>query len=212
MNESPQTDLASRLDAWLPQTQCTQCGYPRCRQYAEAVARGDADINQCPPGGDVTIRALADLVGKTPLPLNRVHGDHKPREVAAIDEGICIGCRKCIDACPVDAIVGARKLMHTVIAVECTGCGLCVPPCPVDCIAMLAVATVGDRWPEYPQAQTNRWRERTERRLARLARRKTEPADSAAAKSIFPDSETIRGDIRAAVARAREKKLARDGV
>jgi electron transport complex protein RnfB len=126
-----------QIDAWLPQTQCTQCGYPRCRAYAEAVAHGEAGINQCPPGGDVTIAALAKLLNTSPEPLDPRFGIHKPRARAVIDEAVCIGCRKCIDACPVDAIVGARKLMHTVIASECTGCELCLPPCPVDCIAMV---------------------------------------------------------------------------
>ena len=127
---------ADRIDAWLPQTQCTQCGYPRCRAYAEAVAVGTAGINQCPPGGEVTIAALAKLLNAPPEPLDPCFGIHKPRARAVIDEAVCIGCRKCLDVCPVDAILGARKLMHTVIADECTGCELCLPPCPVDCIAM----------------------------------------------------------------------------
>jgi electron transport complex protein RnfB len=133
-NEPPA--LIERIDACLPQTQCTQCGYPRCRAYAEALAAGSAGINQCPPGGDVTIRALSTLLHAKPQPLDPRFGTHKPRARAVIDESLCIGCRKCIDACPVDAIIGARKLMHTVIARECTGCELCLPPCPVDCIAM----------------------------------------------------------------------------
>jgi electron transport complex protein RnfB len=128
---------ADRIDAWLPQTQCTQCGYPRCRAYAEAVAHGEAGINQCPPGGEVTIAALAELLNASPAPLDPRFGIHKPRARAVIDEAVCIGCRKCLDVCPVDAIVGARKLMHTVIARECNGCELCLPPCPVDCIAMV---------------------------------------------------------------------------
>jgi len=131
-----QTVSADRIDAWLPQTQCTQCGYPRCRAYAEAVARGEAGINQCPPGGEVTLVALAGLLGTSPEPLDPRFGVHKPRTRAVIDENTCIGCRKCLDVCPVDAILGARKLMHTVIAGECNGCELCLPPCPVDCIVM----------------------------------------------------------------------------
>lgn len=199
-----------QLDAWLPQTQCTQCGYPRCRDYAQAMTRGEADINQCPPGGDVTINALAQLLGVAPKPLNLAHGMHAARTLAVIDESICIGCRKCLDVCPVDAIVGARKLMHTVIAAECNGCGLCVPPCPVDCIAMVPVpnpAAPAGRWPEYPDAETRRWRARTERRLARLARRKAAVhAARAKRRSIFPDSTAIRADLRAAIERARQKK------
>lgn len=130
---SPVTDA---IDQLLPQTQCGQCGYPGCRPYAEAVFRGDAKINRCPPGGEITIRELAKLLGRAPLPLDPQFGSTKPREIALIDESACIGCKKCILACPVDAIIGARKMMHTVIAQECTGCTLCVPVCPVDCIAM----------------------------------------------------------------------------
>ncbi|HJW81656.1 MAG TPA: RnfABCDGE type electron transport complex subunit B, partial [Acidiferrobacterales bacterium] len=151
-----------RIDACLPQTQCTQCGYPRCRAYAEALARGTAEINQCPPGGDITIAMLSALLMLPPAPLDPHFGAHGPRTRAVIDEALCIGCRKCLDACPVDAIVGARKLMHTVIAAECTGCGLCLPPCPVDCIALLAVTpATGDAWPEYTRAETAHWRLRT---------------------------------------------------
>ena len=134
----PETrSLADRLDALLPQTQCGQCDFAGCRPYAEAMARGEADIDRCPPGGDAGIRALARVLGREPKPLDPAHGVHKPRAVALIDEAVCIGCTKCIQACPVDAIVGAPKLMHTVIAAECTGCELCLPPCPVDCIALV---------------------------------------------------------------------------
>lgn len=132
--------LADRIDAFLPQTQCGQCGYPGCRPYAEAIAAGEAEINQCPPGGDAGIRALADLLGREPIPLNPGNGVAKTEEtVAWIDEARCIGCLKCVRACPVDAIVGAPKQMHTVIASECTGCELCLDPCPVDCIDMVSL-------------------------------------------------------------------------
>jgi electron transport complex protein RnfB len=130
--------VAERIDRLLPQTQCGQCGYPGCRPYAEAIARGDADIDQCPPGGEAGIRALADLLGREPRPLDTSHGVTKSAAVALIDEATCIGCTKCIQACPVDAILGTSKRMHTVIAELCTGCELCLPPCPVDCIAMVA--------------------------------------------------------------------------
>lgn len=133
----PAEALAERIDRLLPQTQCTRCGYSGCRPYAEAIARGQADIDQCPPGGAAGVRALAKLLHRAPKPLNPAHGVEGPPMVAVIDEDICIGCAKCIQACPVDAIVGAPKLMHTVIAEHCTGCELCIPPCPVDCIDLL---------------------------------------------------------------------------
>ncbi|MDO9048272.1 MAG: electron transport complex subunit RsxB [Methylobacter sp.] len=128
--------LIDRINALLPQTQCGQCSFPGCRPYAEAIASGVADINQCPPGGDEGIRDLADLLGVHLKPLNTEFGLHKPASVAFIIEEDCIGCVKCIAACPVDAILGAAKFMHTVVASECTGCELCVAPCPVDCIIM----------------------------------------------------------------------------
>jgi electron transport complex protein RnfB len=127
------------IDGLLPQTQCERCGYPGCRPYATAIALGVADINQCPPGGERTIWALADLLGRDPRPLNPQNGSEGSHTVAVIDEATCIGCTLCIKACPVDAIVGANKQMHTVIASECTGCDLCLPPCPVDCITMVPV-------------------------------------------------------------------------
>lgn len=129
-------ELVERIDRLLPQTQCGQCGFEGCRPYAEALARGAAGIDQCPPGGDAGARALARLLGVPASPYDRDRGEHKPGIVAVIVEADCIGCTKCIQACPVDAIVGASKLMHTVIAPLCTGCELCVPPCPVDCIVM----------------------------------------------------------------------------
>ncbi|MDO9422788.1 MAG: electron transport complex subunit RsxB [Methylobacter sp.] len=128
--------LIDQINALLPQTQCGQCSFQGCRPYAEAIASGAADINQCPPGGDQGISDLADLLGVSSKPLNTEFGQHKPASVAFIIEQDCIGCVKCIAACPVDAIVGAAKFMHTVIASECTGCELCVAPCPVDCIVM----------------------------------------------------------------------------
>jgi len=130
-------DDASAIDALLPQTQCTRCGYPSCRDYAVAIASGDAHINQCPPGGTETIAALAKLTGKPLEPLNRDNGIEAAPTVAFIDESRCIGCTKCLPPCPVDAIVGAPRRMHTVIAELCTGCELCVAPCPVDCIVMM---------------------------------------------------------------------------
>jgi len=132
--------MVERINQRLPQTQCGQCGYPGCKPYAAAIAAGDADINQCPPGGDAGVRALAELLGREPIPINPDNGMEKPPVVALIIEADCIGCTKCIQACPVDAIVGAPKLMHTVIADLCTGCELCLPPCPVDCIELVPPA------------------------------------------------------------------------
>ena len=129
--------MVERIDRLLPQTQCGQCNYPGCRPYANAIAAGEADINQCPPGGEAGVRALAELLGREPKPLNPDHGAVKPPVVALIVEEDCIGCTKCILACPVDAIVGAPRQMHTVIADLCTGCELCLPPCPVDCIVLV---------------------------------------------------------------------------
>ena len=129
--------LIDRIDALLPQTQCTRCGYPDCRAYAEAIVRHDAPINRCPPGGEAGIRALATLTGRPVQPLDPGCGSEMPPQVAFIGEDVCIGCTKCIQACPTDAIVGASRLMHTVIPQLCTGCELCIPPCPVDCISML---------------------------------------------------------------------------
>ncbi|MEW5755183.1 MAG: electron transport complex subunit RsxB [Pseudomonadota bacterium] len=149
--------VADQIDKLLPQTQCGQCGFPGCRPYAEAIARGEADINQCPPGGEQTIHALADLLGVEAKPLSAEHGEEKPKMVAVIDENICIGCTLCIQACPVDAILGAAKQMHTVIESECTGCELCVAPCPVDCIDMVPVKTGTRYWKwSLPPSQLER--------------------------------------------------------
>ena len=136
--------MIDQINALLPQTQCRQCGFLGCKPYAEAIASGLADINQCPPGGEEGIIDLANLLGIEFKPLNPVNGQHKPKSVAYIIEQDCIGCVKCIAACPVDAILGAAKVMHTVITTECTGCELCVAPCPVDCIVMQPLAVVAE--------------------------------------------------------------------
>ena len=194
-------DFIQRIDALLPQTQCTRCGYPACRDYAQAIAHGEADINQCPPGGHVGIEALARLLGREPKPLNPANGIEKPREVAVIDEAVCIGCTKCIAACPVDAIVGAAKLMHTVITDECSGCELCIAPCPVDCIAMLqapdaAVAAL-QLAPHY--------RARYDARNARLARE--DALRAAALDERKRELEVASANsVAAAIARAKARK------
>ena len=138
MTSEPAPDLVARIDALLPQTQCTRCGYTGCLPYAAAVAGGEAQINQCPPGGSAAIAALAELLGRSVQPLNPANGVEAPARVAWIDESRCIGCARCLAPCPVDAIVGAAKYMHTVLIERCTGCELCLPPCPVDCIEMRA--------------------------------------------------------------------------
>ena len=148
--------IADQIDALLPQTQCGQCSYPGCRPYAEAIASGEAEINRCPPGGETTMIALAELLGRDPVPLEDQEAAEKPRSVAVIVEDECIGCTLCIQACPVDAILGAAKQMHTVIRDECTGCELCLPPCPVECIEMHPLEVTPDtwRWP-YPGEQSH---------------------------------------------------------
>ncbi|QLQ30986.1 MAG: electron transport complex subunit RsxB [Candidatus Thiothrix singaporensis] len=143
--------IADKVDALLPQTQCGQCGFPGCRPYAEAIAKGEAGVNRCPPGGEATIKALAELLGVEPQPLDTDEEHSNVPLLAVIDEQTCIGCTLCIQACPVDAIVGAAKRMHTVIEKECTGCKLCLPPCPVDCIRLIPVKVepASWKWP-YP--------------------------------------------------------------
>lgn len=147
--------LAERIEDLLPQTQCTKCGYPACRPYAEAIAAGEANYNQCPPGGAQGIARLAALLDKPVIPLDTTHGEERARPLAVIDENVCIGCTLCMQACPVDAIAGAAKQMHTVIAELCTGCDLCVPPCPVDCIAMLPVTGQRIGWDAWSQEEAD---------------------------------------------------------
>jgi electron transport complex protein RnfB len=174
--------LADRIENLLPQTQCTKCGYPACRPYAEAVAHGEANYNQCPPGGAEGVARLAALLGKPVIPLNSANGVERARPLAVIDEQVCIGCTLCMQACPVDAIVGAPKQMHTVIAELCTGCDLCVPPCPVDCIAMPAVTGDATGWDAWSQPQADAARERHDRRVARLTREREAAEARAAAR------------------------------
>ena len=145
--------MVERIDRVLPQTQCGQCGYPGCKPYAQAIASGEADINQCPPGGEAGVRALAELLGREPKPLNPENGAEKPALLARIVEPDCIGCTKCIQACPVDAIIGAPKRMHTVIPELCTGCELCLPPCPVDCIVLDPAPPLPSEY-RWPRAQS----------------------------------------------------------
>ncbi|HEY6132798.1 MAG TPA: electron transport complex subunit RsxB [Rubrivivax sp.] len=214
------TALADRLNAALPQTQCTRCGYPDCRHYAEAMAAGDAAINQCPPGGAEGIVRLAAITGRATTALNPVNGYEGPRKLAIIDEAWCIGCTLCIKACPVDCIVGAPKLMHTVIEPLCTGCELCIPVCPVDCIALEDATPGASGWAAWSAGQADEARERYAARAARLQRDRTENDQRLAAKASakLADLESAsairdpallerkRAVIEAAMKRARERK------
>ena len=195
--------LADAIDALLPQTQCRQCGYAGCRPYAKAIAAGSADINQCPPGGDEVARDLAVLLEVPFKPLDASFGVHKPHAVATIDEAVCIGCTLCIQACPVDAIVGAGKLMHTVIAAECTGCELCIPPCPVDCVTMAETGRAQTREERLETAQ--RARRRFNARNERLKRERDEQALRLAAAKAGNAQERKRAIIEKAIARARAR-------
>ncbi|KGD95860.1 ferredoxin [Achromobacter sp. RTa] len=206
--------LADRIDALLPQTQCTKCGYDGCRPYADAIAGSAAPINRCPPGGEEGIAALAALLGVPALPLDRARGEPGPLLVARIDESHCIGCTLCIQACPVDAIVGANKHMHTVLDDWCTGCDLCVAPCPVDCIEMVPA---GRAWAAQDAAIS---RERHRAHLARAARLAADnarlmapeapeaPAEPAAPAADSGNEERKRSAIESALARARARRNA----
>lgn len=175
--------LAAALHAELPQTQCTRCGYPDCASYAQAIAQGDADINQCPPGGAEGIARLAAIVQRPVIPLHPVHGAEGPRQMAVIDENWCIGCTLCIKACPVDAIVGAAKVMHTIIENHCTGCELCVPVCPVDCISLENITGDLTGWAAWSAEQAQSSLARYEFHQQRVKRDKTEHDQRLAAKA-----------------------------
>jgi electron transport complex protein RnfB len=213
--------LADQVEDLLPQTQCTKCGYPACRPYAQAIADGSADINQCPPGGMEGVARLAALTGRPIIPINPVNGVERARPVAFIDEALCIGCTLCIQACPVDAILGANKQMHTILPSLCTGCDLCVAPCPVDCITMLPVTGERTGWDAWSQAQADAARARHDFRSARLQRERDENDARLAAKAVakmkevtaeasntpeeIAEKERKRAIIAAAIERARQK-------
>ncbi|QBQ98118.1 electron transport complex subunit RsxB [Paraburkholderia pallida] len=200
MNDSK--TLADRIEDLLPQTQCTKCGYDGCRPYAEAVAAGTAHYNQCPPGGAEGVARLAKLLGKPVIPINPVNGVERPRPVAFIDEQLCIGCTLCMQACPVDAIVGAPKQMHTIVKDECTGCDLCVAPCPVDCIAMIPVTGEATGWDAWSQQQADAARVRHDRRQARLAAERDAAEARAAARRAAAASTVAAASAPAAGAAA----------
>ena len=193
--------LADRIDALLPQTQCGQCGYQGCRPYADALAAGMAEINQCPPGGAQGIAKLAALLQRPMLLLDPAHGIEKPRMLARIVEADCIGCTKCIQACPVDAIVGAAKLMHTVLSDHCTGCELCVPACPVDCIELLPMPTG-----QFDQAHADQARWHFQRRETRLLRAQAEQeAELQARKAATAPQSVPMNPVLAALTRAKAR-------
>jgi electron transport complex protein RnfB len=220
--------VAARLLDALPQTQCQRCGYPDCASYAQAIASGVADINQCPPGGHEGVVRLARLLGREPKPLNPEHGPEAPMTVAVIDEDWCIGCTLCMEACPTDAIVGANKRMHTVVEAHCTGCDLCLPACPVDCIRMEAVSGSLTGWQAWSPAQADHARDRYAARQLRLVQREQDRArrhldeaqtkldhlpeltrglegSPASAPAAQAESERKRAIIEAAMARAKAK-------
>lgn len=212
--------LAERIARALPQTQCTRCGYPDCQAYAEAIAAGQAGINQCPPGGHEGVARLAALTGRPALPLDPLHGEEAPRQLAVIDEDWCIGCTLCIKACPADCIVGAPKQMHLIVAAQCTGCELCIPACPVDCISLVNASGAATGWQAWSQAQADealqRYRFRQQRQLrdkdendARLQAKAEAKLANLAEASKLTDPAALsakRAVIEAALARARAKR------
>lgn len=216
----PAPPLVQRLLDALPQTQCTRCGYPDCAAYAQAIATGEAGINQCPPGGAEGIDRLAAITGQPVLPLDPAFGVEAPRSVAFIDENWCIGCTLCIDACPTDAIMGSNKRMHTVLEPHCTGCELCLPVCPVDCILLENVTGTQTGWAAWPQPLADEARTRYSARQNRRSREEAEHAqrlqDKAEMKladlpahSQHTDPAVLdkkRAVIEAALARARAKQ------
>ena len=197
------------LDA-LPQTQCRRCGFADCRGYAEAIVDGAAAINRCPPGGAEGIERLARVTGFPPLPLNRECGDEAPRTLAVIDEAVCIGCALCLKACPVDAIVGAAKRMHTVLDAHCTGCELCVPVCPVDCISLVNASGARAGWDAWSAASAADARRRYARHAARAANVAADAGASASEGDATgqPDRLARSDTVAAAIARARALRAA----
>ena len=209
--------LADAVDALLPQTQCTKCGHAGCRPYAEAIAAADAPINQCPPGGTPGIAKLAAALHRPALPLNPANGVERPLALAVIDEALCIGCTLCIQACPVDCIVGAPTKMHTVIASQCTGCDLCVPPCPMDCIAMVPLVPPRAWTTADADAARRRHLQRNARRATEQARNERRLAEKAVAKLAEIDARHDLSEeqaarkksvVEAALARARARRAA----
>ena len=204
MNPPDPITFTERINALLPQTQCRQCGYAGCLPYAEAISSGAADINRCPPGGEAVIADLAALLQRPPIALDTTCGVTKSPAVALIDEAWCIGCTLCIQACPVDAIAGAAKLMHTVIAQECTGCELCIPPCPVDCITLIAQPrTTEHDTREHRLARAAHARGRYLAREERLEAKREQRASASGRKTMTADQRKKQTAVERALARAR---------
>jgi electron transport complex protein RnfB len=199
--------LAERIHDALPQTQCTRCGYPDCRAYADAIAQGDAAINQCPPGGAEGIGRLSALTGRPALTLDPQFGTEGPRAVAVIDETWCIGCTLCLDACPTDAIVGINKQMHTVIEPHCTGCELCIPVCPVDCISLEVVTPGRSGWSAWSAVQADAARRRY---AVHSTRRRLKDVPAAVPAAVTASSDRKRSIVDAALARARAARTPED--
>jgi len=197
--------LVARVDECLPQTQCRQCGYPRCLDYARAIVCGESDINRCPPGGDVTLNSLANITKNRYKPLDPELRHYPGRLVAQISEAECIGCVLCIKACPVDAIVGAAKLMHTVVTTECTGCELCIEPCPMDCIDVVAVQNdLAGTWPQFSDSEVAQFRFRAEQQFNRQSSNQpTKLSRKSTTKQHQVDRQQI---IKNAVARTRARR------
>ena len=218
MTSLPDSCLAARLDAALPQTQCTRCGYPDCAAYAQAIASNEAAINQCPPGGVEGIARLSAITGLPSLPLNLLHGTEGPRAVAVIDEAWCIGCTLCLDACPTDAIFGSNKLMHTVVEPWCTGCELCIPVCPVDCISLENVTGAQTGWAAWSDAAAHNARRRYEihsnrgkESVVTGIKASEKPASDAAPEAVSTSAaDQKRAVIEAAMARARAQRAVKD--
>lgn len=213
--------LALRINDALPQTQCTRCGYPDCQRYAEAIANGEAGINQCPPGGVEGVARLAAITGQAIAPLNPDNGFEGPRTIAIIDEAWCIGCTLCIGVCPNDAIVGSNKRMHTVIEPYCTGCELCIPACPIDCISLEPVDMALTGWAAWPQNLADLARQRYDTRQVRLVREAQENDERLQAKALrkladlpahtkgtdnAPEVDRKRAIIEAALAKAKARQ------
>ena len=213
MTNPDQIKLANRIHAALPQTQCTRCGYPDCMAYAEAIAQGEAAINQCPPGGTEGVARLAAITGQPALSLNPANGLEAPRSVAVIDEAWCIGCTLCLPVCPTDAILGSNKMMHTVMEPHCTGCELCIAVCPVDCISLENVTGERTGWAAWSEVQAeealNRYSFHSSSRTYSLAKSPKTPVKTAQKAAEVSPASLKQSVIAAALAKSRAARSAK---